>query len=276
MRYYYPEHLEGYERIKAEGKTAWAEIHGQEGFDNFCSRAFLEAVLPRLAFSAPVPTALEYGCGTGPGACFLAERGFRVDAIDLVPTAIEMAKEIALQRGLSIHFEVADVCCLGEGGKQYDLLVDSYCLQCIVFDDERRRIFSAIQSRLNPGGYYLVSTAILDQEHEDMIGTDKVKDLGTGIVYTRYGSGLIDLDTGIALRPLDGCRHEYPDATCIAGRWYLPHRRHLRPTALEAELAAAGFTVVFHDEQYAGSMVCISKDCVAPQSVAVDADELRR
>ncbi len=145
LRYYYPEHLEGYERIKAEGKTAWAEIHGQEGFDNFCSRAFLETVLPRLTFSAPVPTAFEYGCGTGPGACFL-----------------------------------------------------------------------------------------------------------------------------------EGYRREYPDATCIAGRWYLPYRRHLRSTALEAELATAGFTVVFRDEQHAGSVACISKSCVAPQSVAAKADEVCR
>lgn len=276
LRYYYPEHLEGYERIKAEGKTAWAEIHGQEGFDNFCSRAFLETVLPRLTFSAPVPTAFEYGCGTGPGACFLAERGFRVDAIDLVPRAIEMGKEIALQRGLNIHFEVADICCVGEERKRYDLVVDSYCLQCIVFDDERRRVFSAVQSRLNPDGYYLVSTAILDREHEAMIGAERVRDLHTGTVYTRYGLGLIDLDTGLVLRPLDGYRPEYPDATCIVGRWYLPYRRHLRPAALEAELAAAGFTVVFRDEQHAGSLVCISKNCAVPQSVAAKADELCR
>jgi len=276
LRYYYPEHLEGYERIKAEGKTAWAEIHGQEGFDNFCSRAFLEAVLPCLTFLAPVPAALEYGCGTGPGACFLAEHGFRVDAIDLVPRAIEMAREIAFQRGLSIHFEVADICCMGEGRKQYDLVVDSYCLQCIVFDNERRQVFSAVRSRLNPGGYYLVSTAILDQEHEGMIGTDHFRCLGTGTVYTRYGSGLIDLDTGIALCPLDGCRYEYPDATCIAGRWYLPYRRHLRPAALEAELAAAGFTVVYRDRQHAGSLVCVPKGCATPQGVASNAGELRR
>ena len=259
LRYYYSEHLEGYERVKAEGKTAWAEIHGQEGFDNFCSRGFLEVVLPRLTFSTHVPTALEYGCGTGPGACFLAERGFGVDAIDLVPTAIEMAKEIASQRGQSIHFEVADVCALREEGRQYDLIVDSYCLQCIVFDDERQRVFSAVKSRLKPGGYYLVSTAILDEEHEETIGSDTVEDPDTGIVYTQYGSGLIDVTTGIALRPLDECGHEYPDAIGIAKRWYLPHRRHLRSSALEAELAAAGFTVVFHDEQHAGSMACTLK-----------------
>jgi len=75
MKYYYHEHILGYQRIRAEGKTAWAEIHGDDGFEQFASREFLERALPRLRFSTSPPTALEIGCGTGPGACFLAEHG---------------------------------------------------------------------------------------------------------------------------------------------------------------------------------------------------------
>lgn len=271
MRYYYPEHLQGYERVKAEGKTAWAEIHGQEGFDNFCSRPFLEAALPRLQLRTAEPTVLEYGCGTGPGACFLAERGFRVDAIDLVPAAIEMAKRIAAERGLSINFEVADVCDLREEGKRYDLIVDSYCLQCIVFDDERQQLFSAVQSRLKPGGYYVVSTAILDEEHQEMIGHRTTEDPCTGVVYTEYGSGLIDLETGIVFRQLEAEPGGYPDARTIAGQSYLPHRRHLGPAALAAELEAAGFSLVFRDEQHPGSVACQSRDESPNKTAGADA-----
>ena len=260
LEYYYPEHLQGYARVKSEGKTAWAEIHGQEGFDNFCSRGFLEAVLPRLRFPMAHPTALEYGCGTGPGACFLAERGFRVHGVDLVPVAIEMARQIAAQRGLDIHYEVADVCKLPLDGTHYDLVVDSYCLQCIVFDAERDRLFAAVRSRLRPNGYYLVSTAVLDREHDKIIGDRTIEDPGTGVVYTEYGSGLIDLETGIALRPFDAEPDDYPDVVTIAGRSYLPHRRHLRPAALATELEAAGFTVTYRDERHAGSVVCRPRD----------------
>ncbi len=260
MHYYYPEHLEGYKRVKAEGKTAWNEIHGAEGYDNFSSRAFLETVLPCLTFSTQIPTALEYGCGTGPSTCFLAERGFRVDAIDLVPLAIEMGKEISSQRGLSINFEVGDVCNLKEDGKQYDLIVDSYCLQCIVFDDERQRVFSSVQSRLKPSGYYLVSTAILDEEHEALIGSDTIEDSVTGVVYNEYGGGLIDLNTGIVLRSLNVRGHEYSDAIRIAEKLYLPNRRHLQRTNLISELQSAGFMVVYHDERFSQSVACKLKD----------------
>ena len=140
------------------------------------------------------------------------------------------------------------------------MVEDSYCLQCIVFDDDRQRVFSAVQSRLKPGGYYLVSTAILDEEHEKTIESRTVKDPSTGVTYTEYGAGLIDLDTGVVLRPFPAEAGNSPDARIIAGQRYLPHRRHLRPAALEAELEAAGFSVLFRTEHHAGSLVCRSRD----------------
>jgi hypothetical protein len=101
-----------------------------------------------------------------------------------------------------------------------------------------------------------VSTAVLDEEHEKRIGAETVEDLKTGVLYARYGTGLIDLRTGIVLRPVEGPPMDYPEALCMAGSWYLPHRRHLRPASLVAELAAAGFKVAFLDETHAGSMAC--------------------
>ena len=143
MKYYYREHIQGYDRVRAEGKTAWAEIHGGEGFESFASRAFLEMALPRLSFPTSAPAALEVGCGTGPGACFLAERGFQVDAIDLIPTAIEIAREQARQRSLQICYAVQDVTKLPREGKRYDLIVDSYCLQGIVTAADRHQVLTS-------------------------------------------------------------------------------------------------------------------------------------
>jgi hypothetical protein len=80
MKYYYPQHIQGYARVKAEGKTTWGELHGDTGFGDFSARGFLETALPTLRFNVQHPTVFNYGYGTGPDACFLAERGFRVDA----------------------------------------------------------------------------------------------------------------------------------------------------------------------------------------------------
>ncbi|MBL7202428.1 MAG: class I SAM-dependent methyltransferase [Anaerolineae bacterium] len=252
QKYYYREHIEGYQRVRAEGKTAWAEIHGSTGFENFSSRVFLESVLPRLHFSVPTPAALEYGCGTGPGACFLAGRGFQVDGIDLIPLAIEMAREEARKHNLVIHYAVQDICDLPHGGKTYDLIVDSYCLQGIVTDADRAKVYAAVRARLKPGGMYLISSAVFDEERYRPQET--IVDAPSGIVYSRYGEkGIIDAATGIVYVELEGSPGSYEGAIEVCGRWYLPNRRHLKPPALRMELLAAGFTVLY---QEGGNLVC--------------------
>ena len=261
MRYYYPEHIEGYRRVKAEGKVAWGEIHGdEEGFENFTARGFLTAVLPTLCFDSPEPTVFNYGCGTGPDACFLAEHGFRVDAVDLIPIAIEIARQQAAARGLDICYAVEDICDLPAEGKQYDMVVDSYCLQCIVFDADRQQVLAGVRTRLKPSGYYLVSTAIMDEEHRKLVDPgNTITDAATGTVYTRYGDGIIDTTTGVVLCPLSGEPTGLPDAVEIDAAWYLPHRRHLTPAQLDAELASAGFEVVYRYPEHAGSVACVVK-----------------
>lgn len=252
MKYYYPEHVKGYQRIKAEGKTAWNEIHGSTGFENFSSREFLEFALPKLHFSTPNPTVLKYGCGTGPGSCFLAERGFQVDGIDIMSTAIEMAKQFARERNLDIHYEVQDICELSHEGKKYDMIVDSYCLQGIVTDEDRKSVFSAVRARLKLEGYYLISTAIFDEERfcEEVY----IWDAETGRVYNKYGDGIINARTSIVYIRLKESPDDYEEAVKIDSVWYLPNRRHLKPPVLRAEIEAEGFKVLY---QYGGNVICV-------------------
>jgi SAM-dependent methyltransferase len=258
MKYYYREHLQGYERIRAEGKTAWNQIHGGEEFDDFSSRAFLEWALPRLRLPSS-PRALEIGCGTGPGACYLAARGFCVDAIDLVPAAIEIARQQARLRGLSIHYAVQDVTTLPHDGPQYDLIVDSYCLQGIVTDADRQAVYAAVRARLVADGTYLVSSAMFDPDR--FRPHERIVDEATGTVYHRYGDdGLIDPTTGIAYVPLDEDPATYEGAIQIAGDWYLLSRRHHRLAALRAEIESAGFrvhAVQRQDDGYGGNLICV-------------------
>lgn len=255
MKYYYPEHIEGYQRIKAEGKAAWNEIHGEVGFENFPSRPFLKEALPQLWFSASRPKVLECGCGTGPGACFLAERGFQVVGIDLIPTAIELAKQFAEERGLDIHYVVQDVCGLPHEGEKYDMIVDSYCLQGIVTDEDREKVFSAVRARLKPEGYYLISTAMF---HEYAFTQERVRDAETGIVYNRYGEdAFINMQTSIVYEILEGDPDDYEEAVRITGVWHLPNRRHRKPSALRAELEAAGFKVLHQSGDEGGNAICV-------------------
>jgi SAM-dependent methyltransferase len=238
VRYYYGEHEAAYRRLREEGMSQWSDLFGEtEEFERFPNRGFLEGVLGRLELGSPSEVeVLEYGCGTGPAACFLAAQGFQVDAVDLIPEAIALARRFARERGLEVRFGVQDICALADEpvSKRYDLIVDSYCLQSIVTDADRARVFAAVRARLNDNGYYLVSTAMYEpgRSYEDGFRYDE----GTGICYQEV--------------PFGGAG---PDAIEIDGVWYVPHRRHLSATALRAELERAGLQVVSQDE---GDLVC--------------------
>jgi SAM-dependent methyltransferase len=272
MKYYYPEYIHGYTRIDKKGKTVFDEMFGAQTVENFSARDFLSAVIPTLQFKTSHPTVLNYGCGTGPDACFLAEHGFQVEAIDIIPNAIEIAKGEAAQRHLDIKFSVQDILQLPEKGLQYDMIVDSYCLQGFVFDEERRKLFSIVRNRLKSGSYYLVSSVIMDEAHRVKIHAgETVTDYKSGVVYTRYfddKSGLIDLNTSSVWIPINhpilgkgytGKLTDYPEAKQINDNWYLPYRRHFPPVQLKAELEGEGFSVIYQFPAHEGEMVCVKK-----------------
>ena len=55
---------------------------------------------------------LDAGCGEAEASLYLAKRGFTTVGLDLSPTAIDMAREEAVRRGLTnASFEVADISC---------------------------------------------------------------------------------------------------------------------------------------------------------------------
>ncbi len=155
MDYRYEENEARYRRLQMAGKAV--DYAGRD-FEDFDLRPFLEAVLPRMTFSGVPPRAFEYGTGTGPGACFLAVRGFVVDAVDISPTAIALARRFAEERRLTVSFAVCDIRRMPPPGSVYDLAVDNFCLQHLVGDGERRHALAMARSLLKPGGSFVVGT----------------------------------------------------------------------------------------------------------------------
>ena len=66
--------------------------------------------------------AIELGCGTGTNAVWLAERGFEVSAVDLVPLAIEKAIDRAAKAGVKVQFLSLNLLELPDLGEPFDFL----------------------------------------------------------------------------------------------------------------------------------------------------------
>lgn len=264
MKYYHREHLSGYRRMVEEGKRTWGGISyhsGSDDWDDFSSRGFLEAVLPRLNIADDEPQVFEIGTGTGPVACYLARHGYRVEAIDLIPTAIEVADQHAREQGLEISYSVMDACSIPQDGKRFDLIVDSYCLQGIVLDNDRQKVFTAVHARLKPDGYYLVSTSVgrpgatfHNTGSKDTSGREYLKD---------QKGDLWDPESGVYYKSfrwyenLKDNPESYEDAIEVQGEWFLPNRRVHTPESLAEELRNNGFEILHRMGEEGEELVCI-------------------
>jgi ubiquinone/menaquinone biosynthesis C-methylase UbiE len=101
---------------------------------------------------------LEIGCGAGFMAIALAQRGFRVHAIDSTGAMVEQARRNAAESGTAglLSLEVGDVYSLAFGDGSFDLVVAIGVIPWL------ERALSAIQevARVTkPGGYVILTTA---------------------------------------------------------------------------------------------------------------------
>jgi len=100
--------------------------------------------------------ALDVGCGTGRVSIFLAKRGFKVDAIDIEPKVIEIAKRLANEAKVEINFSVLDftqkIDSFGE--ELYDLIICSEVLEHV---ENYRNIIRNMYGRLKKNGTLIMT-----------------------------------------------------------------------------------------------------------------------
>jgi len=127
--------------------------------------------------------ALDVACGDGLHSLWLAERGLEVFGVDVSPTAIELARSRAKQRGLGdrCHFDVLD---LDQGlppGPPVELVL------CHLFRDPR--LYRPMVERVVPGG--LLAVAVLSevgaQPGRFRARADELREAFAGLCILRQG-----------------------------------------------------------------------------------------
>lgn len=99
---------------------------------------------------------LDVGCGEAAISLYMAERGHTTVGLDMSPTAIDLARAEAAQRGLAnATFEVADISAFGGYDGRFGTIVDSTLFHSIPVE-AREGYQQSIVRAAAPGASYFV------------------------------------------------------------------------------------------------------------------------
>lgn len=135
-----------------DAKDTWEQHYGER------ERIWSGRVNTRFAEVASTlkpGRALDLGCGEGADACWLAERGWYVVAVDISETALQRAAADADARGLGdrIDFRQHDLSDSFPVGT-YDLVSAQFLHSMVHLD--RPRVFSQAADAVRPGGLAVI------------------------------------------------------------------------------------------------------------------------
>ena len=135
--------------------VSWDEFYGERSFAApFITQNTMpdENLVEFVNNGVPIKTAVELGCGEGRNAIFMAAQGISVAALDISHTAVENAKLLAKERGVTVDFRCEDII-KGNISGEYDFVYDSGLLHHL---PPHRRItyLELLHKILNPNGYF--------------------------------------------------------------------------------------------------------------------------
>jgi len=104
-------------------------------------------------YLTPGDTALSVADGEGRNSVYMAERGMDVTALEFAPSAIRKARELALERGVSVDIKQVNVL-QHDWPQQYDLVAGIFIQ--FVGPDDRKRLFEGMKTSVKPGGLMML------------------------------------------------------------------------------------------------------------------------
>ena len=103
----------------------------------------------------PRGKALDLAAGEGRNAVFLAQHGFKVDAVDISEIGLRKTQELAGKRTARVHTILADLDTYQIKRGEYDLITNFYFLN--------RNIIPRMKRGLKKGGVVIFETYLLEQ-----------------------------------------------------------------------------------------------------------------
>lgn len=127
--------------MSAEDRDKWDRRYAEDSYRKTNPVDLLRTWAPQ----APSGRALDIACGAGRNALYLAEAGFRVDAIDISAVGLKQLNEQAERRGLAVNGIEHDLDRPFAFDRDYDLVVVMWYVNL--------PLITQLCDCLAPGGY---------------------------------------------------------------------------------------------------------------------------
>jgi SAM-dependent methyltransferase len=147
-------------------KDTWERSFAEQVTNQAYNTAPVEALARSLSYylrgrvqpdRAPALHFLEMGCGAGPNLVWLAQKGIKVSAVDIAPTALDLARRNLVQQGFGDRIgqlREASVSAVPFEDGLFDGIIEACVFQHL---DKRHReqAFAEVNRLLKPGGVFV-------------------------------------------------------------------------------------------------------------------------
>jgi len=148
-------HEKRYQQLRTDGSSGWSKDFEIQEMVGWLEKALLRR---KGKLQGRV---LELGCGSGNLSLALAKKGWEVYGIDIAPSAIKWANDLAKEQGIIAKFVVGDVRKLPYENNFFDLILDGHCLHCIIGEHRKDFLTEALRV-LKAKGLCLIMTMCND------------------------------------------------------------------------------------------------------------------
>ncbi len=140
--------------MATDDQARWDKQYAQSS-GTAAPAGFLREILESRAWSLPYGRALDLACGKGRNSLYLAERGFKVVAMDISSVALVEGQARAEAKQLSIDWRQGDLEAVQFDEAEFDLIVNFNYLQ--------RSLIRQIKRAVRTGGHVICETYLIDQ-----------------------------------------------------------------------------------------------------------------
>lgn len=144
--YYYRVHETRYKKILGSGS-----VFRQKQMNSHILSAWKEFV--STVNLVPSVSGIEFGSGTGINAITISQQGFQMTGIDISPTAIQKANELAESKEELVEFIVGDMFATSFNPESFDFAINIWTLHVVGEQHLRDKHLSECYRVLKPGGY---------------------------------------------------------------------------------------------------------------------------